>query len=66
MLCRRCENAGVVSLNFALPNAPWLFGSGKLGTRCDRIQRAHRTSAAIFGEGRVADCTPAGSIERHP
>jgi hypothetical protein len=57
-------NAGVVSLNFALSNAPWLFGSGKLGTPCDRIHRAHRTSAAIFGEGPVAGCTPAGSNAR--
>ncbi len=58
-------NAGEPLSSLALSNAPWLFGSGKLGTPCERMQRAHRTSAAIFGEGGVEGCAPAGSNAWH-
>jgi hypothetical protein len=33
-------NAGEFSPNLLLSNAPWLFGSGKPGRPCERMQRA--------------------------
>jgi hypothetical protein len=48
-----------------LSNAPWLLGSGKLGTPCERRQRAHLSSAAMFAPPGRPDRCPPGPNARH-
>src|SRR5262245_19486428 len=32
-----------------ISNAPWLFGSGKFATPCERMHRANATPLCVFG-----------------
>src|SRR5580704_13743190 len=57
---------GELSSNLLLSNAPWLLGSGKPERPCERMQRAHLTSATILWAVSAGDCCPPpGNNGRH-
>ena len=61
---RAVLNAGELSSNLLRSNPPWLLGSGKLGSPCERMQRATLTSAAILSGDPVVGC-PLGASALH-